>query len=362
MSKPGRILQALRWMGDPTSPLYLAPRFDLSLFRWLWAFRRFCTEEHVHRSMETLGPLGHESRRLFDELVAEEGLDCAFRGQGYYEAYRTEAGWAGAQKEIGLQRAHGYRTRSLSGGALREAEPALKKGTVGGVFFPEAATLDPMRFLTELADRVRRRGGEIRTGAEATGLIRSGSAVAGVKLAHGEVVEGRTVVLATGAYSPGLAEEAGLRLPIQAAKGYHRDLPSPGGSGPSMRITCMLGERFVFCTPMGDYLRLAGTLELSGTNQSILQPRLENLSRSAAEYLEGLGEGPSQDDWVGLRPCTPDGLPVIGRSPALDGLWVATGHAMLGLTLGPVTGRLLADGILEGEVPPDLFPLRPDRF
>ena len=124
----------------------------------------------------------------------------------------------------------------------------------------------------------------------------------------------------------------------------------------------MLGERFVFCTPMGGFLRLAGTLELSGPNHRVLQPRLENLNQSAQEYLDGFGGDTSQDDWIGLRPCTPDGLPMVGPSPALTGLWVANGHAMLGLTLGPVTGKLLAEWILDGEPSRDLTPLLPDRF
>ncbi|MFH1764469.1 MAG: FAD-binding oxidoreductase, partial [Gemmatimonadota bacterium] len=169
-------------------------------------------------------------------------------------------------------------------------------------------------------------------------------------------------VLATGAYSLELARVAGLSLPIQPAKGYHRDLPAGHGGVPQLGLTMMLGERYVFCTPMGDFLRLAGTLELSGLNHTMVQRRVENLTDSAGRYLSGLEGGRSRDDWVGLRPVTPDGLPVVGPVPALGGLFVANGHAMLGLTLGPITGKLLAEWIVTGAPSEDLSALRPHRF
>lgn len=362
MTRPGRILQALRWMGDPTSPLYLPPRWQPRLWRWLWRFNSFCTEEHVHRSMELLGPLGHTGRRLFDELVEEEELDCEFQPNGYYEVYRTREGYEGAQTEIPLQREHGYATRALPGPELEELEPALRSGTVGGLFFPEAATLDPGRFLRGLARATKDRGMEIRAGAKVVEVVARGGSVVGVRLEDGEVVQGDVVVLATGAYSLELARAGGLSLPIQPAKGYHRDLPVGNGGIPRLNLTVMLGERYVFCTPMGDFLRLAGTLELSGMNHTIVPRRLENLTDSAGRYLAGLEGGHSRDDWVGLRPVTPDGLPMVGPAPGLEGLFVANGHAMLGLTLGPITGKLLAEWIVGGAPSEDLSALGPDRF
>jgi D-amino-acid dehydrogenase len=163
-----------------------------------------------------------------------------------------------------------------------------------------------------------------------------------------------------------------LELPIQPAKGYHRDIPAGDGGVQQLKLTMMLGERYVFCTPMGDFLRLAGTLELSGINHTIVPARLENLNHSASRYLSGLEGGESRDDWVGLRPVTHDGLPVVGPAPGLEGLFVANGHAMLGLTLGPITGKVVSDWIVDGspprvaaspgDPPVDLAALSPDRF
>lgn len=372
MTRPGRVLQALKWMGDPTSPLYLPIRWDPPLWHWLLRFNSFCTEKHVDRGMEILGPLGHLSRRLFDELVEEESLDCGFLTEGYYDIFRTQKGFEGAQSEISLHHRFGYRTRAVVGAALEELEPALRPGTVGGLFFPESATIDPGRFLNELARASQQRGTHIRIGEKVTDLIAPNGRLGGVGLENGDVVEGDVVVLATGAYSLDLPRLAGLKLPIQPAKGYHRDLPAGEGEAGHLKVTMMLGERYVFCSPMGGFLRLAGTLELSGLNHTVVPARLENLNHSASRYLTGLERARSRDDWVGLRPVTPDGLPVIGPAPGIEGLFVANGHAMLGLTLGPITGKIIADWIVEGEPPRvtaaagdppvDLSVLRPDRF
>lgn len=372
INRPGRIRQALRWMGDPTAPLYVPPRPDPRLLRWLWRFNRHCTHHHVRRCMEILGPLGHMGRQLFDELIADEALDCHFRPEGYYEVFQTPEGLAGAQEDIPLQKSHGYDTQALGGEALQELEPGLRSETVGGIFFPEAATLDPGRFLSQLAAASETHGMKVRTGARVVEVIAGRSRVSGVLLQDGETVLGDAVVLATGAYSLYLGHPFGLRLPIQPAKGYHRDLPANDDEPPPLGITAMLGERYVFCTPMGGFLRLAGTLELSGLNHRIVPSRVDNLQASAVRYVRGLVDKTSSDDWVGLRPVTPDGLPVVGPVPGLDGLFVANGHAMLGLTLGPVTGKLLAEWILEGtppkvawgsgDPPVDLSAFRPDRF
>jgi D-amino-acid dehydrogenase len=118
----------------------------------------------------------------------------------------------------------------------------------------------------------------------------------------------------------------------------------------------------VFCSPIGEFVRFAGTLEFSGENHRIRRPRLEQLTRGAAQYMDGIGEAEALSEWCGLRPCTPDGLPVVGRVPGTLGAFVATGHAMLGLTLGPITGRLVAEFIIDGAPSMDVSLLSPARF
>jgi D-amino-acid dehydrogenase len=357
INKPGRILQGLRWMLNPTAPLHVPPRLDPALARWLWTFRRHCNERHVVNAMGVLGPMGHASRTLVEELVTDENLACGFRPDGYYEVYRTKAAFGAARKEADLSRQFGYHPQILDGPAMRTREPALKTGTVGGVYFPEAATLNPHRFVLEMAERAKRHGASIRPNTPVSRVVGGG-----VSLRSGEVLEADAVVLATGAYSAHLLRSLGVHVPIQAAKGYHQDRDPAEGGTPPLKVACVLGERFVFCTPMDGMVRYAGTLEFSGENHEIRPRRLAQLTESAKQYLDGVKDTPSASEWCGLRPCTPDGLPVLGPIPGHPGLFAANGHAMLGLTLGPITGRLMAEYVLDGAPSMDLEMLRVGRF
>lgn len=349
LNKPGRIRRSLKQLLDPRSPLYIAPRWDPGLARWLWAFRKHCTESRLAASTAALAPLGHASLELFDALVEQEELDCGYSRGGYYEVCHTVEGLEEVERDAASMREHGYHPRTLSGPELVEEEPALIDGPVGGVHFPDAATCDPYLFVLEMADRARRHGGSVLTGRAVDEVVSEAGRVKGVRLRDGEVLEAESVVLATGAYSRRLTEKLGVSLPIQAGKGYHRDLANGAGEGPLLGVTCVLSETSVFCTPMGGFTRLAGTMEFSGVNHELRRGRLEQLSNAAGAHLAGASDAVVSSEWCGLRPCTPDGLPFVGPVPGQDGLFVANGHAMLGLTLAPVTGTLIAEHVLDGE-------------
>ena len=362
INKPGRIKQAIKSLFDPLSPLYIAPRPDPELARWLWTFSRTCTEEHVERSMERLASLGHATRQLFSEILQQEKLDCCFRDAGYYEVYRTEKGLAGGRKEAALTARYGFHPEILNGEQLREREPAMRLGVIGGIFFPEAATLNPYKFVAGLARRCREMGVIFVTSTEVAALHNAGGRIQGVRLKDGTTLEADAVVLAAGAYSASLLRELGIYFPLQGGKGYHRDCAPAGNNPPLMRQACVLGENMVFCTPMDGFVRLAGTLEFSGLNHEIRRPRLEQLTLAAARYITGTDKVVSQSEWCGLRPCLPDGMPAIGPVRRCPGLFVGTGHAMLGLTMGPVTGKLLAECILDGAPTLNLEGMSPERF
>ena len=362
LNTPSRKRGALKQLLDPKSPLYIPPRWDPALARWLLAFRAHCTEERLEAGMRALAPLGRASLDLFDLLIEDEELDCGYRRTGYYEVCRTRARLDATLHEAELVRRLGFRADSLEEGALLEREPGLRMPVEGGVYYPEAATCDPHRFVLELAERARSHGARFRTGLAVTGVLTRGGAATGVVLDGDHVAEADAVVLATGAYGLKLTRALGLRLPVQAGKGYHRDVPTEPGREPRLTITCVLSESSVFCTPLEGFVRLAGTLEFSGINHEMRRSRLEQLTHSAARYLLHVGGRDPVSEWCGLRPCTYDGLPIIGPVPGVDGVFVATGHAMLGLTLGPITGRLVAEYALDGRPSLSLEPLSPGRF
>ncbi len=363
LNKPGRVRRALLQMADPTSPLYIEPRWDPGLWRWLAEFAGYCTWDHVEACMEIMAPLGMEALDLFDELVEDQAIPCAYRTDGYLAVCRTDEGLEDTRHEAAIIERYGYRPSLLTGEELRAFEPAFADDVVGGVYYPEARTLDPGRFVLELAERVRRMGVDVRTGVEAQDLVLEGGRASGVRTRGGDVIGADAVVLATGPFSLSIARRAGVRLPVQPGKGYHRDLPVGEGAAPPLRLASVLHETSVFCTPLGeDVVRFAGTMEFSGLNDVMRPERLEQLTTAARRYLPGLGRASSVSEWCGLRPMASDGLPIVGPLPGVEGVAVATGHGMLGLTLAPVTGVLVADQILDGRPSLDyakgLFPAR----
>ncbi len=362
INKPGRVRQALKSLLDPLSPLYVAPRFDPVLARWLWSFSRTCTEEHVDYSMKILAPLGHASRALFDELIQTEHLCCYFCRGGYYEIYLTESGFKSAEKERRMLSRFAFHPEVVSGAQLREREPAINDRVVGGIFYPEAATINPYQFVLEMAKRAERYGATFRTTSEVVSLRNANDRVQGVQLRNGESIDADSVVLTAGSYSVPLLQGLGIRFPLQAAKGYHRDCETKPGGAPLLTHACVLGENMVFCTPMDGFVRFAGTLELSGVNHDIRRPRLEQLTKAAGRYLKTMEDATVKSEWCGLRPCLPDGLPAVGAVSRYPGLFVATGHAMMGLTLGPITGKLISECVLDVSPSIDTASLRPDRF
>lgn len=363
LNRSGRIREGLSRMFDPASPLHVPPRWDPGLWRWLWTFARNCTDTQLRHATAVMAPLGHRSLALFQDAVRQERLDCGFRMEGYYDVCATEAGFESACSDAALIRPHGYQPEELDAAELRRLEPALAPHVTGGIYYPQAATVDPHRFTAGLAAAARRRGVRIREGAEVVRVDVQGGAVRGARLADGSLEPADAVVLATGPFSLGLARRMGVRLPVQPGKGYHRDVPVAAGRGASLRVACVLHESSVFCTPLEGRVRLAGTMEFSGWNHALRAERLDQISRAAARAFPRMETGPPLSEWAGLRPMSADGLPFVGPlGVGADGLWVATGHGMLGLTLAPATGELIAGALLGNEPVPESLAPTPDRL
>ena len=362
LNKPGRVAAALRQMLDPTSPLYIHPSWNPGLWRWLMGFARYCTPEHVEACMRIMAPLGRETFTLFEGLVRQERIECEYRADGYYDVCSTEKGLAESRQEADILTRHGYTPELVDGDELRRREPAMGPDPIGGVYYPEAATVDPGLFVTRLARAARRRGVEIREGTSARSVVVKGGRATGVRLGPGGVEGCDAVVLATGPYSLAMARRVGVRLPVQAGKGYHRDIAIGPNGAPPLRIACVLSESAVFCTPLYTFVRFAGTMEFSGVNRVMRPPRLRQLTQAARRTFPALGSARPSSEWCGLRPMSVDGLPIVGPLGDVPGLSVATGHGMLGLTLAPVTGEMIARHVLGSGHDPRIAALSPARF
>jgi D-amino-acid dehydrogenase len=228
----------------------------------------------------------------------------------------------------------------------------------GGVNYPEDAHLDPHSFVLGLARQAERNGAAFFDGTEAIGFETAGRKITAVRTTRGDIHPNQ-VVLATGSWTPAVARDLNLKIPIQAAKGYSLTFLRPDPCPP---IPVILSEAKLAVTPMGPHLRFAGTLEMAGMDLSINSRRVGALRRRPARYFEGMDDLKLVEIWRGLRPCTPDGLPILGAGGAWENLILAAGHAMIGMSLGPITGEIVAQ-LACGETPDfDLDPLAQERF
>lgn len=358
LAAPGVWQQGLRWMLDPESPFYIRPRASAELARWLWRFRAACAPARMRQAMPVLRRLSVESLGLYRELAEEAGFDFGFRQSGSMTVFLTPEGLAHGRAEARLLAEAGVTVELLDGPAARAAEPTLPPGVAGALRCPEDALLVPDRFVTGLARVAASLGVRVQTGTEVIGFRTAGGRIAAVETTRGPRAAD-LVVLAAGAWSPGLGRMLGLRVPIQPAKGYSLTYRRPA-RGPAIPLLPAEGRFSV--TPMGEFLRFGGTLELAGMDLSVNRRRVEALRRQALRCLDGVGELELLEIWRGLRPCAPDGLPLVGRSTRFENLIIAAGHAMLGMSLGPVTGKLVARLAAEGALPADLRALDPERF
>ena len=357
---PGVLSQGLRFMLDAESPFYVRPRLDRALLRWLWRFRRACTERHVQRALPVIRDLSQASLDIFTELAGT--FDFGFRRDGLLTVYRTERGLDAGRHEAHVLETAGIAVKILEREAAHALEPALRPDVIGAVYFPDDAHATPDRFVRGLARLAEDAGVTMRTETEVLGFRTDGARVVAAETTRGDI-ECRELVLAAGSWSPTIAASLGLHVPVQAAKGYSLTYEQPE-DGPRRPVLC--AEARVAVTPMrgehGPILRFGGTLELAGLDLSINRRRVTAIERGARQFLALPDELSLIEMWRGLRPCTPDGLPMIGRARRWKNLVVGTGHAMLGLTLGPITGRIVAQ-IITGETPHlDLRPVDPDRF
>ncbi len=362
LAAPGALASGLKWMLDPESPFYIKPRLDLDLVTWLFKFTAACNETQMRRAIPVLRDLGCASSALYDELAKLNGLSFGYARKGVLLVYKTESGLKHGVEEAQLMAEAGIASKTLTAKEASTLEPAIRPDMAGSVYYPGDSHLNPAEFVQGLARWLAQKGVRIHRNTTVTEVERSGRAITNVKTTGGDF-QPDEVVVAAGAWSPGLVHSLRLNLPIQAAKGYSVTVKRPAASP---IIPLLLGESRVAVTPMasptGPLLRFAGTLELAGLDLSINQRRVDALRRASKEYMVGMDDLETLEVWRGLRPCTPDGLPIIGRPASFDNLTIAAGHAMSGISLGPITGKLVAQLACGEATEIDLKPLRVERF
>jgi D-amino-acid dehydrogenase len=359
LAEPGMVGHGLKSLFQRNSPFAIKPRLDPALWSWLLHFAARCNERDMIEAGRGIQPLLLSSMALYQDLVERESLDCEFETRGLLFAYRSNEGmeaYAATDRLMGAT--FGCPARRLDGDALVELEPALKPGLKGGWYYHDDAHLRP--------DKLMKAWRSVLDAGGAT--IREHCAFRGFRSRDGRVLVANTsqedlgadvYVVAAGAWTPLLNEYLGCRVPIQPGKGYSLTMPRPAACP---EIPLIFPETRVAVTPFQSGYRLGSTMEFAGYDESIRPQRLQLLKDGVTDYLREPFCDPVQEEWFGWRPMTYDSVPIIDRSPKYENVVIAAGHNMLGLSMAPATGKLVAE-MIESRVPHiDPAPYRASRF
>lgn len=360
LAAPGMVALGLKWMWNPESPFYIKPRLDGDLIGWALKFWKAATPAHVKRSAPLLRDLSFASRTCYEELSALPEMDFGLVKKGLLMLCRT----AHALEEEGHTAAEavklGVPAEVLDAAATAALDSGITMDVAGSVYFPKDCHLSPNRFMASLIAFCQAMGVRFMPETECTGWVRENGKLISVQTSKGEV-KGSQFVLAGGSWSAETLRPLGLKLPLQAGKGYSLTVPQPRQLP---EICSILTEARVAVTPMGGTLRFGGTMELAGLHTRIDPRRVKGIIKAVPQYFPAFRQEDFEgiEPWCGLRPCPPDGLPYLGRTGAANNLILATGHGMMGLSMGPVTGQIVSR-LLANEAPGfDLGLLSPDRY
>jgi D-amino-acid dehydrogenase len=355
LASPQALAEGLRWMGRSDSPFSLSARPALA--PWLARFVAAARPDRVRQATCVLRELALSSAAMHAQLHGR-GLSTGYRREGLLNVYADPGALSDAGGQAQADARDGLPSEVLDAAALRDAHPYLAAGAAGAVWYPDEAHCDPLAFVRAVEHEAVSAVAQVCPNVEVLSMRRRGTRISGLWTTAGEITASQ-VVLAAGAWTPPLVRALGYRLPVEGGKGYHVDVPAAPGDATA---PVWLHDSRTVVTPLAGRTRIAGTLQLVGRDERVDTGRVDAIMRQTLGALPGLVGRPAREVWRGLRPCTPDGLPVIGRPAGLDNLVLATGHGMWGLQLAPVTGQLVAALVGGGAPSHDLRPLSPDRF
>ncbi len=355
---PGMLLKSIKWMTNPESPLYIQPRPSWLLVSWLTRFLFNMTEKKMLRSVTALTEISKYSLDAYSKLSAETGHDIQFKKSGLLMAANTMDGWNYARQEMNLVATHGVAGKSLGAEELKAFEPAITGAVKGGVFFPDEAQAEPLEVVRALTAGAIKHGANIISGHELIDCETNNGKVISIRTTKG-ILRADQYIFATGSWSTGVGRMLGLNIPILGGKGY-AFITKP--LTPNPQRSMMLVEKKVAVTPRNGTIRLAGTLELVNNDYSISPRRINAIVKGAREFLNIPQDFQYTELWRGLRPCSPDGVPLIGYTKKYSNLFIATGHQMLGLQSAMGSGRLAADLITKQTPIFDPKPFDANRF
>ncbi|MEZ4793348.1 MAG: FAD-dependent oxidoreductase [Gelidibacter sp.] len=358
LSAPGVMKKGLKWMFNPASPLYIKPRLDTDFLKWALAFNKSCNASYVIKAIPGIKELSLKSQELYDDIKRDENFSFHYEKKGLLMLCKTEKMLEDEIKTAELAKREGLDAKEISLEELKVLEPIVKLNVKGATYYKGDSHTTPHEFMTEMKTHLRAVGVKFFSNEKVEDLMVSNGKISSIKTKN-QTFKADEFVLAAGSWSHILSTKLGLKLLLQAGKGYRINTSEPTG----IKMPAILCEAKAAVTPMNGFTRFAGTMEIAGINHNINKVRVEAIANAATRYYPEihLTQEEKEDAACGLRPVTPDGLPYIGKSSKCKNLTIAAGHAMMGWSMGTGTGKLVSEIICDKKsfMPLDLF--NPDR-
>ncbi|WP_296383274.1 FAD-dependent oxidoreductase [Winogradskyella sp.] len=358
LSAPGVMKKGIKWMLDSSSPLYIKPRLDLDFLKWTWAFNKSCNANHVKKAAPVIRDISVLSQKLYEDIKTSENFTSHYEKKGLLMLCKTqkaldeELELAEKASELGLS------ARGVSPKELKELEPNVEINALGGTYFECDHHSTPQEFMTEMISYLKKEGVTFYINEKVEDIEVKNQNITALKT-NKQTLMADEIILAAGSWSSFLSKKLGLNLLLQAGKGYCINTERETG----ITIPAILAEAKTAITPMNGFTRFAGTMEIAEINHNINKKRVEAIANATSSYYPNLKLTQDEKDNVacGLRPVSPDGLPYIGKSAKCKNLTIATGHAMMGWSMGTATGKLVSEIIDDTKTTMKINIFNPDR-
>jgi len=359
LASPGMIAKGIKWMFNSASPFYMKPRWDPDFFRWSWYFYKSSSPAKVAKAIPVIKDINILSRGLFEDIYASGDLgEFQLERKGLLMLYKTDKAGEDEMDVAQKARSLGLEVKNLDLAQLKKLESNVELDVKGAIHYECDRHTTPTEFMPKMVKYLRGAGVDLKTNEEVLEISTSGGRITEIRTSKASY-NADEVVLAAGSWSGKISKQLTIDLPLQAGKGYSINVKKPTG----ISIPAVLMEAKVAVTPMQGFTRFSGTMEFSGINDAIRKERVEAIARATKNYYPEIEI--SMEDKAnaksGLRPVSPDGLPYIGRSKTYGNLIFATGHAMMGWSLGPVTGKFVSEIIDNKKPAMDIAPFDPER-
>ncbi len=359
LAEPGMVKVGIKSLLNPLAAFKVKPQFRMAMFRWFYQFAKRCNHQQMIEGAYHLKSMADDSKQEFESLLTGTKLEAQWKKNGLFYVMKTQQGVEEFLTTDHILSDHfDLKARFIAGAHLTDFDPALKPGLAGGYLYENDASLEPLEFIINWSKNLANKGVKLIEQCQLIKMNKRNNKILSIDTSKGEI-KASHFVFATGAWSSHLATELSCHIPVEPCKGYSVTIDRPAVCP---EIPMLFPEHRVGVTPFNNSFRLGSMMEFSGFDTKIPSSRIKQLYQSAKPYLKSSLDIVNEKPWYGWRPMTWDSLPIIGHVPKYDNALLATGHNMLGMTLAPSTGKLVAS-LISGEPHAiDPKPFSPNRF